>query len=398
MRTSDSLLPSSPKERKRQSIFIAGFHSILPRFRTSQTALLNWLIEAHVRADVLNGGLPPVGGGADRKTLEALFSRYSASADQIRTRGHELADFAHHDADKMRLFGPGGSNLAQKTDFFQERANEVFERYYPPNSRAPAAIIHVTCTGYCSPSGAQRLVSIRGWGQQTEVLHAYHMGCYAAHPAIRMAMGIAATRRSVDVVHTELCSLHLDPSNHDPAQLIIQSLFADGFIKYQVMDAETAYPETASLELLGAHDEIIADSTDAMRWSTGPMTFSMALSREVPTLLASALPRFVVSLFEDAGFNWKVEKPSTVFAIHPGGPRIVDLSEKILSLHPDQVRWSRHILKEQGNMSSATLPHIWQEILQDPCVPEGTLIVSLGAGPGLTLSGMLFRKACHPQR
>lgn len=364
-----------------QSIFISGFQSTSPRFRTSQTALLNWLIEAHVRA-----------GGADRKSLEALFSRYSASADQIRMRGHELADFSHHDGDQMRLFGPVGSDLAQKTDFFQERANEIFERYYPAGARAPGAIVHVTCTGYCSPSGAQRLVSSRGWGRLTEVLHAYHMGCYAAHPAIRMAIGLAATSRSVDVVHTELCSLHLDPSNHDPAQLIIQSLFADGFIKYHVMDAETARQETASLEILSVRDEIISDSVDAMRWATGPMTFSMTLSREVPTLLASALPRFAASLFEEAGLNWKEEKPSAVFAIHPGGPRIIELSERILNLDPGQVRWSRHILREHGNMSSATLPHIWQEILQDNSIPNGTLIASLGAGPGLTLSGMLFRK------
>src|SRR5258708_7763534 len=130
MKTSGSMSPSFSRERKLQSIFISGFQSISPRFRTSQTALLNWLIDAHLRA-----------GGADRKAMEALFSRYSASADQIRMRGHELADFSHHDADTMRLFGPLGSDLAQKTDFFQERANEIFERYYPTDARAPAAIV-----------------------------------------------------------------------------------------------------------------------------------------------------------------------------------------------------------------------------------------------------------------
>ncbi len=367
-----------------QSIFLSGFQSIFPRFRTSQAALLNWLIEAHLRA-----------GGANRQSMEALFARYSASADQISTRGHELADFSRRHGDEMRLFGPGGSDLAQKTDFFQERVNDIFERYYPAEAKAPQAIVHVTCTGYSSPSGAQRLVSSRGWGRRTEVLHAYHMGCYAAHPAIRMAMGLAAPGRSVDVVHTELCSLHLDPSKHDPAQLVIQSLFADGFIKYQVTGAETAHQEAASLEILAARDEIISDSVGAMRWATGPMTFSMELSREVPTLLASAMPRFAASLFEEAGLDWKAEKASAVFAIHPGGPRIIELSERILGLNPAQARWSRHILREHGNMSSATLPHIWHEILQDNSIPGGALVVSLGAGPGLTLSGMLFRKTCH---
>lgn len=381
MRTSESLLLSAPQKRKRQPLFVSGFQSISPRFRTSQNTLLNWLIEAHVRA-----------GGAGRKSMEALLGRFSASADQIRKRGYELADFSHLQENKMRLFGSGGSDITQKTDFFQECVNKIFERYYPAEAKAPGAIVHVTCTGYCSPSGAQRLVSSRGWGRQTEVLHAYHMGCYAAHPAIRMAKGLAATGRSVDVVHTELCSLHLDPSNHDPAQLIIQSLFADGYIKYQVAGAKAARPEIPSLEILAARDEILPDSLGAMHWTTGPMTFAMALSREVPTLLASALPRFAASLFEEAGLKWKVEKPSAMCAIHPGGPRIIELSEKILGLDPGQVRWSRHILSQHGNMSSATLPHIWQQILLDESIPTGTLIVSVGAGPGLTLSGMLFRK------
>ena len=44
-------------------------------------------------------------------------------------------------------------------------------------------------------------------------------------------------------------------------------------------------------------------------------------------------------------------------------------------------------------MSSATLPHIWQRILLDPAIPDGAVVASLGAGPGLTLSGMLFRKS-----
>jgi predicted naringenin-chalcone synthase len=123
--------------------------------------------------------------------------------------------------------------------------------------------------------------------------------------------------------------------------LVIQSLFADGYMKYR---------------------------------------------------LASALPGFVQRLFEGSDLDYLAEKPAAVFAVHPGGPRIIELAEKLLALDPGQVAWSRHVLREHGNMSSATLPHIWQQILMDQHVAAGTLIVSFGAGPGLTLSGALFRK------
>jgi predicted naringenin-chalcone synthase len=369
MLTSNRIQTSTPPERLIRPVYITGFHPIYPRFRTSQKALENWLSEAHVKA-----------GYAGAQAMEALFSRYGASADQIAYRSHELP---------MRLLSPAGSDLAQKTQYFEECVNKIFERFYSDQASAPEAIIHVTCTGYSAPSGAQRLVSSRGWGRQTQVLHAYHMGCYAAHPAIRIAAGLGTSH--VDLVHTELCSLHLDPSNHDPAQLIIQSLFADGFIKYRLAGAEAA-GKGPRLEILATREEIIPDSAEAMRWATGPLTFTMTLSKEVPILLASALPRFVALLCEEAGLDWKTEKPSMVFAIHPGGPRIIELSQRVLGLEPFQVTWSRHVLREHGNMSSATLPHIWRQILRDGRIPNGTLIISLGAGPGLTLSGALFRK------
>jgi len=66
-------------------------------------------------------------------------------------------------------------------------------------------------------------------GRSTEVIHAYHMSCYASLPTIRLAAGLVATGKSrVDIVHTEMCTLHMDPSQHLPEQLVVQTLFADG--------------------------------------------------------------------------------------------------------------------------------------------------------------------------
>ena len=358
------------------SILISGFQTIPPRFRSSQETLQEGLIKAHAQS-----------GSVSPKTLRALFDRYGASPEQIAFRGHE-----------PRFLDVERSDVAKKTAFFDRAVSTIFERFYPPLAAPPGSIVHVTCTGYCAPSGAQRLVSLRRWGRQTQVLHAYHMGCYAAHPAIRMAAALAAaslSRNSVDVVHTELCCLHMDPTNHSASQLVIQSLFADGFIKYRLdrmsLD-ERGHGASEGFELIHVKDEIISDSNDAMGWSIGPLVFNMTLSKEVPTLFALALPRFVRSLMREAGLDWEAEKPGAAVAVHPGGPVIIEMTERALDLTPTQVAASRHILREHGNMSSATLPMIWQEILQDNQIPDGTLVISLGAGPGLTLSGAILRK------
>ena len=374
------------------TLCLSGFQIVPPRFRSTQEAHLNWLAAAHARSSTLS-----------RDKVKDLFARYGASPEQIAYRGHELEDFTHERWDDMRLFGGERSAIDRKMEFYDQAVDSIFKKFYPLGAVPPRNLIHVSCTGYSAPSGAQRLVSSRHWGEETQVLHAYHMGCYAAHPALRMAAGMLASlrdfRHSVDIVHTELCSLHLDPANHDPAQLVIQSLFADGFIKYQAGWSRAAWvgkPGTTVLELLTAREVIVPDSAQAMRWATGPFVYNMDLSRDVPVLLASALPNFVASLFASAGLRYAGERETAVFAIHPGGPRIIELAERILRLRPEQVAWSRAILREHGNMSSATLPHIWHRILEDAELPDGTLVASLGAGPGLTLSGAIFRKRILP--
>ncbi len=374
------LFQSQPRAEQQPSrCFLSGFDPVLPACRTPQSQLLDWLAEAHQRS-----------GTIEPDTIRERFARFSAAAEQIATRGHEISDCSHRDWERMELYGQARPDLATRTAIFSRQLDRVFERLYPENSTPPGAIVHVTCTGYSAPSGAQKLVSRRGWGAATEVVHAYHMGCYAAHPGIRIARGWTSPNNAVDIVHTELCSLHLDPTRHEPADLVIQSLFADGFIRYQLSNARRK--DRQELEILAARDEIIPDSSQAMGWSTGPFTFLMELSREVPSRLAAALPGFVDRLLGTSGAEHSGDSSEIFFAIHPGGPRIVELAQKVLGLEPSQTRHSRQVFRDHGNMSSATLPHIWQAMVEDPAVPDGTTIVSLGAGPGLTLSGMVFRK------
>ena len=80
-----------------------------------------------------------------------------------------------------------------------------------------------------------------------------------------------------------------------------------------------------------------------------------------------------------------------VFAIHPGGPKILDHVEKLLSIDPRKNAHSHAVLRERGNMSSATLPHIRERILADRSILPGTPVLSLAFGPGLTICGKVAR-------
>jgi len=379
----------------RTPVFLHDFQSQRPQHHAEQGAVLEWIAAAHAQAEIT---LRRPDSREEReeivRKLRRLVLRFGCSTDRISRRYSALDDFSHTDWGRMRIFQldrfPAGKPCDERNRFFREVTGAALDRFYIEEADPPGALIHVTCTGYVAPSAAQRLVAGRDWGRATEVLHAYHMGCYAALPAIRLAAGLLERgKERVDIVHTELCSLHLDPSQHQPEQLVVQTLFADGLIRYRASRPEGA---RAGLELVDAREELVPGTEDAMTWMVSPFGMQMTLSRQVPEYIRASLGPFLDRLGAGQGLDARQLAERALFAIHPGGPRIIDEIAELLGLAPEQVQASNAILRNHGNMSSATLPHVWQAMLADPAVAAERLIVSLAFGPGLTLSGALLRK------
>lgn len=373
-------------------MILSCFHSIRPPFETLQEETLEWLIEAHTQAEITKG-MKESSIDSFRTTLREKFWRVGCKPDRIEKRGHILEDFLHRNWEEMEIYSVAqscsGKNLSVRSQCFEKFVDQVFENYYKENSLAPEDIIHVSCTGYVSPSGAQKIVSKRNWGSQTTVTHAYHMGCYGSFPAIRMGNGfICSGKKKVDVVHTEICSLHSNPSLHQTDQLVSQSLFSDGFIKYSLSSGGEG------LKVLTLLEEIIPYSTNAMGWSVSDWGFQMTLSREIPVLISRALKNYLKNLSDQGNIPLEKILSEALFAIHPGGPKILINIQDLLSLSLEQMSYSFRVLKNFGNMSSATLPHIWKAILEDSKIKNGSLIVSLAFGPGLTISGAIMEKVC----
>lgn len=380
---------------------LSNFSMSRARHQISQARALEWLIEIHAAAQASMESLSAAERDVFAARMTKLMQRCACGPGKIATRGHVILDLGSSDFDNMLLYdvarNPGGGGTAARSRVFAEIVNAYFEAEYADERLAPSEIIHVTCTGYVAPSAAQRLVASKGWGQDTQVTHAYHMGCYAAFPAIRIAAGqlgvpaaLAPTggARRADIVHTELCTLHLDPSDHSAEQCVVQSLFADGFIRYSLSDSV----DGAGLAVLSLNENILPDSAQSMGWSVGDFGMQMTLARDVPDRIATSLRGFVSELFRKADLNLADSLKATTFAVHPGGPKIIDRVRDVLELSDEQVQTSRDVLFDHGNMSSATLPHVWKRLVEQPEVEPGTLILSLAFGPGLTVCGGLFRK------
>lgn len=369
---------------------LKNFVTIRPRHELSQEETLDWLVAVHTRAETTFRRLKAPEAAVFAETLKKTLWRVACKPDVISQRGCEISDISHRNWQDMQIYSvhenPTGASLEVRQRLYGNIVEDFFRRFYPEDALPPKHIIHVSCTGYSSPNGAQRLVSQRRWNQ-TVVTSAYHMGCYAAIPAIRMANG------PCDIVHTELSTLHNQPLRHEPEQLVVQSLFADGFIKYSVHPENALQKSSVPyLRVLSIHEEIILDSSDAMSWNIMDTGFCMTLSPEIPRYLKSVLSGYLEVLCQKANQEISEVLATAYFAIHPGGPRILQSVQKLLELRDGQLAVTRSILRDYGNMSSATLPHIWSRMLADPSIPSGAKVVSIAFGPGLTIAGTFLEK------
>jgi predicted naringenin-chalcone synthase len=214
------------------------------------------------------------------------------------------------------------------------------------------------------------------------------MGCYASIPAVKLARGLnLIDGKQVDIVHTELCSLHFSPDKYSPEKIVIHSLFGDGAIKYSLKEDY----EDSAFEVINCKDILVSESLESMSWKLTSHNFEMTLAKDVPSKIACNLEGFLVDMLKESGLDYFEVKEDCIFAIHPGGPKIIDGIQKVLSLRDDQVKYSKMILFEYGNMSSATLPHVWDRVLRDES--HGKYVISLAFGPGLTIAGALMKVA-----
>ena len=362
------------------STYLSDFACPSPQFHKSQSESFDWLISAYKRYQKQQTH--------EESAYLKLLQRVGVSEKQIAQRGYFLPDF-HQSESEAQIFSAEQKGMKSRQTYFQNATQGVINELYDER-KIPDHLIHITCTGYLAPSPVQILAAQRS--PETLVTHSYHMGCYGAFPALRMASGFLHSsqlrpQQEVDLIHTELCTLHLDPEDPTLDRMLVQTLFADGVAAYRVSSKK---PQLG-FEILSLDEYLVPNTVDAMTWNLSERGFEMTLSKDVPNLIVEKLQE-CLQKWQKSSPHFELSQLKTSWmAVHPGGPKILDFVRDRLELTEDQIQFSRKVLREKGNMSSATLPHIWDEMLKDENVKNGELVVSMAFGPGLTLCLGLFR-------
>ncbi|MCU7548042.1 type III polyketide synthase [Chitinophagaceae bacterium LB-8] len=239
-------------------------------------------------------------------------------------------------------------------------------------------LMTVSCTGLSAPGLDLQVMELLDLRKDIFRTSVNFMGCYAAIHALKLAniicKGNSAAR--VLIVCTELCTLHFQ-REATPDNIMSSLLFADGAAAALIVPEESDY---RGLDITGFYSEVIPKGKRDMAWELSSTGFLMTLSGYVPELIEEDFSGVVERSLRSEIFS---QDEITHWCIHPGGKKILEAIQKSTGVEPIQLQESYHILKNYGNMSSATILFVLKNILHQN--QEKKKVFAASFGPGLTV-------------
>jgi alkylresorcinol/alkylpyrone synthase len=248
-------------------------------------------------------------------------------------------------------------------------------------------VVTVSCTGFTAPGIDSGLIREMHLRLSTQRIHVGYMGCHGAINGLRVAHGIGHTdlRARILLCAVELCSLHYC-FHWNSERMLGNALFADG-AGAVVLGAEPdslLSPALGRWRLAATGSCLFPNTAEIMTWNIENHGFAMTISSRLPELIQEHLSAWLAA--------WLAENNLSVndvqsWAVHPGGPKILEAVEMAMGINSDKIQVSRDVLCDFGNMSSATVLFILESLLDQgasaPCV-------MLGFGPGLVAEAALL--------
>ena len=249
------------------------------------------------------------------------------------------------------------------------------------------AIFFVSVTGVCSPSIDAKLVNKLKLSPNIKRIPIFGLGCVAGAAGISRAADYvrAYPDEVAALVSVELCSLTLQKKDLSVANLISSGLFGDGAAAVLVSGANRDVP--AGPEIVATRSTFYPDSEYVMGWDISEKGFQIVLSPNVPDVIREHLGQDVDSFLADHDLK---RGDIASWIMHTGGPKVLEASQEALGVGREALQLSWDCLRKTGNLSSASVLCVLEQVMKDPPQP-GAYSILAAAGPGFCSELVLLR-------
>ncbi|MET0899513.1 MAG: 3-oxoacyl-[acyl-carrier-protein] synthase III C-terminal domain-containing protein [Mycobacterium sp.] len=247
-------------------------------------------------------------------------------------------------------------------------------------------VFSTTVTGLAVPTVEARLAGRIGLRPDVKRVPLFGLGCVAGAAGVaRMHDYLRAFPDQVAVLLSiELCTLTVQRDDMSVANLVASSLFGDGAAAVVATGANRV---SRGPKILATRSRLYPDTEGVMGWDIGTQGFKIVLSADVPDMAEKYLGEDVALFLREFGLT---TTDITTWVSHPGGPKVIDAIQNVLELPADALDRTRTSLRDNGNMSSASVLDVLRANLAEPPA-EGSYGVMIAMGPGFCSELVLLR-------
>ena len=248
------------------------------------------------------------------------------------------------------------------------------------------ALYFVSVTGVSSPSVDALLVNRMRLNPQIKRNPIFGLGCVAGAAGLtRAADYVRAYPDQVAVLlSVELCSLTWQRDDFTVANLIATGLFGDGAVAALVAGDQV---NLKGPKILGTASSFYPDTQDVMGWKISEKGFQVVLSPDVPTVVRENLGRDVDAFLAQHGMT---RDQVDSWIMHPGGPKVLEAVADALGLHDGELQLSWDALQRVGNLSSASVLVVLDEVMTRRRPKPGARSILAAMGPGFCSEMLLL--------
>jgi len=288
---------------------------------------------------------------------------------------------------KMRTWGEANHHWIRTAKELGEKALTGALAGAKLHAKNVGAIFFASVTGICSPSIDALLINQMGLCRNIRRVPIFGLGCVAGAAAISRAADYvrAYPDQVAAVVSVELCSLTLQREDVSMANLISAGLFGDGAAAVLVAGAECGL---AGVKILATRSVFYPDTEEMMGWDISEKGFRIVLSREIPDLVRKNLAHDLDDFLAERGLT-RADIGS--WCLHTGGPKILEATADALGLTNGELEVSWQCLRRTGNLSSASVLVVLEEVMKNRRPEPGTLGLLAAMGPGFCSEFVLLQ-------